>query len=219
MHNNEEDNATQQQILGMIKESWKDFKIYYKSEKERYSKEGVDGYLVCWKEDDIVLQLSRFFYNRLNNSSLKNKGIEMHSQTEISENKFDEEYDFNKKLSELNKRLGRKKGPKPDFIITNNYDTHILWLVGEVKYFRLWQYEDGVQKDVAELKALKDLNICKNVVYLLADDYLHENSKNDWLKLLDVLKKEKSRLDYLDLIIMCTKKTDECRNRDFVFGG
>src|SRR3972149_7407750 len=112
----------QERIIKLLKESWKDFKIYYKSEKDKYSKNNVDGHLVCWKEDDIVLQLSRFFYKRLSNSELKDEGIEIHSQTEISEKKFRKEYSFNKVISELNTNLGRKKGAKPDFIITKEDD-------------------------------------------------------------------------------------------------
>ena len=211
-----ERNKQQEKILELLKESWEQFKAYYKSEKERYSKNNVEGYLVCWKEDDIVLQLSRFFYKRLCKSELKDEGIEIHSQTEISENKFDKEYSFNKKISELNKKLGRKKGAKPDFIITKEDDNGSLWLIGEVKYFRMWQWEDRVKKDIDELNALKDLRICKKTVYLLADAYLHENNKKGWTKLIEKLKEERLKLDYLDLIIMCKKKTNECKYNDFI---
>lgn len=212
-----ERNKQQEKILELLKESWEDFKAYYKSEKDIYSKNNVEGYLVCWKEDDIVLQLSRFFYKRLSNSELKDERIEIHSQTEISENKFGEEYNFNKKISELNKKLGRKKGAKPDFIITKEDDTGSLWLIGEVKYFRMWQWEDRVEKDIKELIELKDLNICAKTVYLLADAYLHENNKKEWKKLIEKLKKERLKLDYLDLIIMCKKKSNECECNDFIF--
>lgn len=224
-----ERNKQQEKILELLKESWEDFKAYYKSEKDIYSKNDVKGHLVCWKEDDIVLQLSRFFYKRLSNRELKGEHIEIHSQTDISEIKFGEEYSFNKKISELNKKLGRKKGTKPDFIITKEDDTGSLWLIGEVKYFRsnrdlwyfpkygMWQWEERVEKDIKELNVLKDLKICIKTVYLVADAYLHENNETQWKNLIEKLKKERLKLDYLDLIIMCDKKTNKCIQNDFIF--
>ena len=210
----------QEIVLELIKKSWEEFQVDYENKKIKYySKNNPEGFLVCWKEDDIVLQLSSLFYKNLKVSELKDEGIEVHSQTEISENKFDKEYSFNKKISELNKKLNRKKGTKPDFIITKEDDYGSLWLIGEVKYFRTWQWKDRVEKDIKELNELKNLNICAKTCYLLADAYLHEKNKKGWKELQEILQEERQRknLDYLDLIIMCAKKTSECQNRDFFF--
>jgi hypothetical protein len=53
--------------------------------------------------------------------------------------------------------------------------------------------------------------------HILADAYLHENNKKEWEKLIEKLKEERLKLDYLDLIIMCDKKTNECKYNDFLF--
>lgn len=159
---NTEIDKQQDRILELLKESWEDFKKYYKSEIKSYSENNTEGYLVCWKEDDIVLQLSRFFYNRLSkDDALKNLGIEMHSQTQISEITFKKEYSFNKNIIKLVERLNRVKGPKPDFIITQEKDYGSLWLVGEVKYFRTlqWPWEEKVTKDIEELNALRSKHL------------------------------------------------------------
>ncbi len=179
--------------------------------------------------------MSRFFYKRLNNSELKDEHIEIHSQTGISKNKFKGEYDFHDNIDILNDRLGYKKetkrGTTPDFIITKEDYLHSLWLVGEVKYFRTWQWKDRVEKDVKELNLLKDLKICEKTVYFVADDFLHENNENEWSDLLKRLKEERERknLDYVDFMIMCHKKTinattplatmnkDYCKQNDFNF--
>lgn len=222
----------QQEILSLLIDSWEDFKAYYLSEKDKlWAKINVENngkeYFVCWKEEDIVLQLSRFFYEKLNTSKLlKDESIQIHTQTKISENTF-EDYDFKEKISVLNERLGHKNGhmngTKPDFIITKEDDYSSLWLIGEVKYFRTWQWKDRVEKDVKELNELKDLNICNRTVYLLGDAFLHEQkNEKEWTELKKILKEEKKRktrnkIDYLDLMIMCAKKTNECEHNNFAF--
>lgn len=207
-------------ILELIKQSWQEFKVDYRNKKIKYysNEKNPEGFIICWKEDDIILQLSNYFYKNLKNSELKDEGIEFHSQTEISPLKFGE-YDFNKNgsLIELRKRLPRN--PKPDFVITKEDDTKTLWLVGEVKYFREWRplypdkatHKDRVDKDLDELTELKALGICKNTVYLLADSHFHENNRKKWNTVKERLLKEKKnrKIDYLNLVIMCDKKNCE----------
>lgn len=215
-------------ILELVKQSWQEFKIDYKNKKIKYysNEKNPEGFLVCWKEDDIVLQLSNYFYKNLHNSALKDDGIEFHSQTEISALKFGE-YAFNKNgsLSKLKDRLPRT--PKPDFVITKEDDTQTLWLIGEVKYFREWRplykdkatKKDRVDKDLDELFELKNLDICKKTAYLLADSHFHENNRKKWDEVQERLhtKKQSRKIDYLDLVIMCDKK--KCKQNDFTFEG
>ena len=224
------------EVLKLLIESWEDFKKYYKTEKDRYSKDKLQGHVVCWKEDDIVLQLSRFFYNKLSTSKLKDeKGIEIHSQTQISKGKFPEDaYAFSKKIGNL------KGKPRPDFIITKEDDRNCsevngsLWLIGEVKYFREFHSNwrdlndkdqpDRIQKDLDKLSQFKEFDICKKTVYLVADDFFHkpENKKiGEWDNIKAKLKESKlkqtgNKVDYIDLITMCSKiDCSDCNGFNF----
>ena len=221
------------EVLKLLIESWEDFKKYYKKEKVRYSKDECKGHVVCWKEDDIVLQLSRFFYNKLSTSKLKDeKGIEIHSQIRISKGNFREgEYDFSENIANL------KGKPRPDFIITKEDDrpstsqpNGSLWLIGEVKYFREFRSNwiedddenkrDRIQKDIDKLNQFKDKQICIKTVYLVADDYFHkpENKKEiEWENIQLRLKEARKKVDYLDLITMCSK-INGCNCTGFNFG-
>jgi hypothetical protein len=209
------DNKQQEDVFRIFKESWADFKDYYQKEKEKYSQNGVEGHVICWKEDDIVLQLGRFFYNRLTHSELKDACIEFHSQTIMSNYTFPK---LAEKLSEANKILERKRGIKPDFIITKE-DTDDLWLIGEVKYIREFhpflkeKGKDRIDKDIKELKVLKELGICQKTAYLVADDFLHhkenESKDNNWFNLQDRLNRDRlkteKQIDFSDLVVMCSR--------------
>jgi hypothetical protein len=119
-----------EKVLELVKQSWREFKTDYREKKIKYysNAKNPEGFIICWKEDDIVLQLSNYFYKNLKESELKDEGIEFHSQTELSPLKFGD-YDFNRKdaLTKLKDNLHYT--PKPDFVITREDDTHSLWLV------------------------------------------------------------------------------------------
>ena len=225
------ENTDVQDVLNLLIESWEEFKKYYIDEKERYSERQNEAeHFVCWKEDDIVLQLSRFFYKKLDASPLAGKGIEIHTQMKISENTFKKEYDFHKNLPNLIKKLG--KVPTPDFIITKEDFTPNLWLIGEVKYVRTKNYFslDRITDDIKKLNTFKDLGICSKTVYLVSDDgSLHEKSKKIleepkiWRGLKDMLKEAQNstsanKIDYLDLMLMCKNQNDDCwKHNNFDF--
>lgn len=172
--------------------------------------------MVCWNEDDIVLQLSRFFYKELEKSEFKDKGIEFHTQMKISNDTFNTAYTFNgKTLNDIKSKFGRDL--KPDFIITKEDDA-FLWLIGEVKYFREWRsaLKKRVEKDLDVLKEFKDKGVCIKTVYLLADDYLHKKDKKRWLELQEQLSGEKAKsIDFIDLNTMCSNR--DCNEKNFAF--
>lgn len=209
-----------EEVFNLFIKSWEDFKKYYWSQKKRYSSNNYPGHVVCWKEDDIVLQLSRFFYSILPQKQLEDEGIEIHTQTDISKGKFRAaDYTFSNSICNI------KGKTIPDFIITKEDDRDSsgvngsLWLIGEVKYLREYRSNwrdlrndedkrDRIQKDIDKLKAYKTYHICKKTVYLVADDFFHkpENKKiEEWEAIRDSLKEARGKIDFVDLIPMCSK--------------
>jgi hypothetical protein len=71
--------------------------------------------------------------------------------------------------------------------------------------------KDRVDKDLDELTELKALGICEKTIYLVADAHYHEKNQKKWNAIKERLpkQKEKRKIDYLDLVIMCDKKNCE----------
>ena len=193
----------------LLLESWDEFKTYYRHKKlvydKRYKDEDDENHWICWNEQDITTQLSRFFYSRLG----ENTDLEFHREKLLNQNQFSG-YDFKKNLP-------RGGEIRPDFIVTDENNTKKLFVVGEVKYFRGGQYSsndpDALKKDIRNLEWLKKHRICSKTILLVGDCFHHEHkrerSKRTWIEINKLLNKPNS-IDFIGRIIMCDKSEATC---------
>ncbi len=182
-------NASGKEIEKMFKNAWEDFKNYYDERARKYSKglsekETENEHWICWDEADLMLQLGRFFYQRLGGNS----GIEVHFDKTFDEKNF-EGYEFESKIKELEERVGKVK---LDLIITDETNRGPFLLCAEAKCFRYYQWRQGVatvviKRDIDRLVELKRLEIAEKTVFILFDDYYYLKEKDEDKKIQEIL--------------------------------
>lgn len=181
------------QILQIVEKAWEDFLEYYNERVEKYVKEiklsnneeflyekAKKEHWICWNEADLLMHLGRFIYKNLEEKSID--GIEIHLDKNLSLNNFSQ-YIFKDKLRMLKDLLGIKRAPKVDLIIAKEADFTVPFLLcGEVKCFhasveavsgKRRTLEEELEKDIKELKAIKELGIAEDGVFFIFDDYYY----------------------------------------------
>lgn len=209
---------TGNEIENMLEKGWKNFIEYFDSNASRYSREYYDKRLrelgekkakkevkkshwICWNESDLMVQLSRYFYDQREIESVSNKeflNIEMHFDKNLNRANF-KGYSFENILwpaSDLKKELNdSRKYPKLDLIITCEDDLGPFLLCAEAKYFhtsvRTGTVEEAIEKDIRTLSAIKKLGITEKIAYIIFDDYYYnKNNPKDLRQLTCEYSKE-----------------------------
>lgn len=177
------------QILQIVEKAWEDFLKYYNERVEKYVKEiklsnneeflyekARNEYFVCWNEYDLLMHLGRFIYKNLEEKSID--GIEIHLEKKIDEVNFGKQknkyyYSFAEKLEKLKDRIGNY--PKVDLIIAKEADFTVPFLLcGEAKFIHTGRNViKGIEEDINKLKAIKELDIAKEVALFIFDDYYY----------------------------------------------
>lgn len=196
---------TGEKIEDMLEEAWKSFIEYFDSNASRYSREYFDKHLqkldekkvrrelkklhwICWNESDLMVQVSRYFYEQRGIESVSNKeflNIEMHFDKNLNRANF-EGYRFEDKLwpahDDLKKELNKSGKfphdfPKLDLIITCEDSFEPFLLCAEAKCFHTSErgctVEEAIEKDIITLAAIKKLEITENIAYITFDDYYY----------------------------------------------
>ena len=140
-------------------------------------KEAKESHWICWNEYDLMFHIGRFFYEALKKKEdSKFSNIEIHFEKNINFANF-KDYEFANRLNKLNENLKMNKGPKVDMIIAYENKNSPFLLCAEVKYFHSASehYQktpiEKITDDVKKLKAIRDCEIAKRVIFMLFDDY------------------------------------------------
>jgi len=200
------------EIEGILIEAWNTFLDYYEKKTPEYPKKwgfkkekAKRANWICWNEYDLMLQIGRFFYDILKEKKENQfSNIEMHIEKKVDLTNF-KDREFEDKLEQLKIRLINKKvlkrNPKIDMIVAYQDKKGPFLLCAEVKYFRYAHNHYAkdpiteVNKDIEKLKAIRDLEIAKKVVFLLFDDYYwcnDVNTANAIQKKLEKIRNEES---------------------------
>jgi len=196
----------------MLVEAWnKFFDDYYNKRVPEYpiswglnEKEAKEAHWICWNEYDLMFHIGRLFYDILSKKKEeKFSNIEIHFEKNVNLTNF-KDYEFKDRLDELKKNLNMKKGPKVDMIVAYEDRNESFLLCAEVKYFHSPQFpKTPIQKigdDIEKLKAIRDCEIAKRVVFMLLDDYYwytDEKTANDIKHKLDEIKKDEKGITVL----------------------
>ena len=197
---------TKNKIEKIIENAWKVFCKYYDCKAFKYSKsldnkeEAENSHWICWNESDLMVQFGRFFYKELDKID---SSIEMHLDKKLNYSNF-KGYDFDNKLAELKKNLGRT--PKVDLIITLEDSTGSFLICAEAKYFHCsvesippytQTVEEAIKKDFETLSKIKDLGIAENVVFIIFDDYYYLNEPEKCKEIKNLLEKYNKKIKIL----------------------
>jgi hypothetical protein len=191
-------------IEQMLVDAWEKFYSYYNTKAPQYRKSWPlkhkestkDLTWICWNENDLTFHIGRFFYDIL--SSKKEKeflNIELHFEKNISSANF-KNYKFPNSLDKLKEKL--QKWPKVDMIVAYEDSKDSFLLCAEAKYFHSKvRYDttpiDLINADIKKLKALRDFEIAKRVVFILFDDYYwchDEKTANEIWQRLNAIERE-----------------------------
>lgn len=170
-----------------FKKAWNDFKNYFDVKCKCYSAEmekedAKKSHWICWSESDLVTQLTRFYYKRLEESGLND--IEVHINERLSPSNF-EDYRFYDSLIEVKNKLNRV--PRPDLIIAFENRDEPFILCAEAKCLRYSVEEvsrkertvlNGIREDIKKLRTLRSYNVCSSIAYILLDDYYFIEEEN-----------------------------------------
>jgi len=193
-----------EKIKKIMENTWKMFCEYYDCQAPKYSKplgveEAKDSHWICWNEYDLMIQFGRFFYKKLDKI---NSNIEMHLERNL--NYSFRGFDFDNKLEELKKNLGRF--PKVDLIIASEDSVGSFLMCGEAKYFHYsveaisrgrQTVEEVIKKDIKTLSKIKDLGIAENVAFIIFDDYYYLNEPEKCKKIKNLLEQHKKKIKIL----------------------
>jgi len=174
-------------MLQTVKKAWNDFLRYYNERAKKYTEEaklrGEEArkeHWICWNESDLMMHLSRFIYRHLEEERIRK--VEIHLDKNLSLNNF-RKYNFKDKLNKLKNMINVERAPKIDLIIAKEADFNIPFLLcGEAKCFhasienvsgKRRTLERDLDRDIKELKAIKELYIAKEVVLIIFDDYYY----------------------------------------------
>jgi len=204
----------EEKIEGILEESWKEFIKYYDFKADKYAheyyneliskpctkknpkKEVNDSHWICWNESDLMVQISRYFYDRLSQES--DSKIEMHFDKNLNYSNF-EGYSFDSilKNGDLEKELNKftkpdaqhRKYPKLDLIITSEDVFGPFLLCAEAKCFHTnimyGTVEEAIEKDIKTLSAIKKLGITQKIAYIIFDDYYYNHGQRDLKELVN----------------------------------
>ena len=209
----------EEKIESILEKSWDDFINYFdinaascarryfdkhlRALTEKKAKEELNElHWICWNESDLMVQVSKYFYNRLSKEQDLNKdflNIEMHFDKNLNYSNF-EDYSFdlilkNGKLEEELNRFNKpddkhRKYPKLDLIITSEDDYGPFLLCAEAKCFHAnvmyGNVEKAIEKDIKTLSAIEKLGITKKIAYIIFDDYFYNlPNKKDLKKIAE----------------------------------
>ena len=173
------------EIQQMLKEAWEKLRHDYDERVTKYKKslKPEDGskeeqHWVYWNEYDLMFHIGRLFYDLSKKKEPKYSDIEIHFEKKINKNNF-KGYPFEGRLIELNNKLDMKNGPKVDMIFAKEdalADSFLL--CAEVKCFHgpaYWAKNpiEMINDDIEKLKAIKEIGIAKEVVFMIFDDYYY----------------------------------------------
>ena len=173
------------EIQQMLGEAWKFFCDYYDKKVLEYikSREDTEDYWICWNEYDLMFHIGRFFHDILTKGEEKKyANIEIHFEKNVNITNF-KGYTFEGRLDELKNKLEMKNGPKVDMIIAYEDKDEPFLLCAEVKCFHGPSERYGkkpiekIREDIKKLKAIRDCEIAKRVVFILFDDYYWNTKK------------------------------------------
>lgn len=195
-----------EKIKKITENAWRMFCKYYDYKAFEYSKsldnkkKAENSHWICWNESDLMVQFGRFFYKELDKI---NSNIEMHVDKNLNHSNFGD-YDFNNKLPELKKNLGRS--PKVDLIITPEDSVGPFLICAEAKYFHCsvesisrnrQTVEGAIKKDFETLSKIKDLGIAEDVVFIIFDDYYYLNEPEKCKEIKNLLEKYNKKIKIL----------------------
>jgi len=168
----------ERQPISLFKEAWEGFKNYFDEKCKRYSagmgkEEAEEFHWICWSEFDLLTQLTRFYYKRLEESGLNN--IEVHINERLKPENFDD-YVFYEDLEKVKKELN--KIPRIDLIIAFEDESDLFILCAEAKCLRYSVAWNRIEEDMKKLRTLKKYNVCSSLAYILLDDYYFINRKD-----------------------------------------
>ena len=197
-----DEESVAKEIERILVDAWNNFLDYYKKKapvywknwlvnsenKKQAEKKAKELNWICWNENDLTFHIGRFFYDILKKKENLFSNIEIHLEKTVNPTNF-KGYEFEGKLEELkrrliNKEVLKKRYPKIDMIAAYEDRKDSFLLCAEVKCFRYDQNHYAqdpntvINKDIEKLKAIRDCEIARRVVFILFDDYYWYTNKN-----------------------------------------
>ena len=202
------------QIEQMLVDAWnKFFDDYYNKKVPEYpklwrlnEKDAKESHWICWNEYDLMFYIGRLFYDILTKKKEEEfSNIEIHFEKNVNSINF-KGYKFEGRLDELKNKLKMKRGPKVDMIVAYEDRNDSFLLCAEVKCFHSASEHfqktpiQKIDEDIEKLKAIRDCEIAKRVVFMLFDDYYwytDEKIANDIKHKLNSIEKDEKGITVL----------------------